>query len=74
MKKFILALSVVALSTGMFANNSDFTNEATFDETVGLCHIVIYNSNGDIIHDVTLPANSAEACEAMLAATLAAMQ
>tara|TARA_B100001059_G_C17717889_1_gene519042 strand:- start:276 stop:509 length:234 start_codon:yes stop_codon:yes gene_type:complete len=71
MKNVFLALAFMLVGTFAFANSNVKTSTATFNEDLGSCHIVIVNNQtGETVVDITLPANSAEACEAMLEATL----
>lgn len=76
MKKLFFVASLALLSSGLFANSTSVVNgESTFDAVLGSCHIVITdNQTGEVVYEATLPANTAEDCKKMLAATLAAMK
>lgn len=74
MKNVFFALAFMLVGTFAFAESDKKTSTATFNEDLGTCHIVIVNNQtGETEVDVKLPANSAEACEAMLEATLEAL-
>lgn len=72
MKKFVfVALAAVFITTTGF---SSVVNPGDEIEDFGRCHIEITNTRtGEVVYEITLPANTAEACEQMGQDTLDAI-
>ena len=80
MKKIMFSLAFMLIGSFAFANetinldkNQSFKFEASNKKVVGLCHIQIIDlRTNEVVYDITLPANTPEACEDMGKATLKA--
>jgi hypothetical protein len=77
MKKMILGVSLM-IASFTFANNNESVNEVlsvkSTQVAVGSCHIVITNKRtGEVVYEITLPANTAEECNQMGQNTLDAV-
>ncbi len=64
----------VELTNSVELTKVEFTVDVNYLlETVGLCCITIWDSNGNVVYQECLPANTPEACESMLSAILSAL-